>query len=132
MARKPKVPTTVVRRGRRIYGHIYHFANRNVYLAARKLDQIFRFGEKCNSDALRKDLASWALDEETITELRLMKIVWVGVRVKQNNDIYITRLENFFDSKKTKFLNFERRGGAAQRYLPIKYFTHIPGATKIR
>ncbi|MBX5130705.1 hypothetical protein HJB53_29905 [Rhizobium lentis] len=132
MARKPKVPTTIVRRGRRIYGHIYHFANRNVYLAARKLDQIFRFGEKCNSDALRKELAAWALDEETLTELRLMKIVWVGVKVKQNNDIYITRIENFFDSKKTKFLNFERRGGAAQRYLPIKYFTHIPGQTKIR
>ncbi|TDW20520.1 hypothetical protein EV128_125150 [Rhizobium azibense] len=103
-----------------------------MYLAARKLDQIFRFGEKCNSDALRKETASWALDEETITELRLMKIVWVGVRVKQNNDIYVTRIENFMDRNKTKFLNFERRGGAAQRYLPIKYFTHIPGAVKIK
>ncbi|QIG69128.1 hypothetical protein EVB77_094 [Rhizobium phage RHph_N1_10] len=61
-----------------------------------------------------------------------MKIVWVGVKVKQNGDIYLTRIENFFDSKKTKFLNFERRGGAAQRYLPIKYFRHIPGQTKIR
>lgn len=132
MARKPKVRTTVIRKGRRIYGHIYHFANRDVYLAARKLDQIFRFGEKCNSDALRKDVAAWALDEETLSDLRVRKIVWVGVKVKQNNDIYITRIENFFDRHKTKFLNYERRGGAAQRYLPIKFFTHIPGSVKIR
>jgi hypothetical protein len=132
MARKPKVKTTIVRRGRRIYGHIYHFANRDVYLAARKLDQIFRFGEKNNSDAVRKEVAAWALDEETITELRLNKIVWVGIRVKQNDDIYITRIENFFDRKKTKYLNFERRGGAAQRYLPLVHFHHIPGAVKIR
>ncbi|OCP22005.1 hypothetical protein BC361_25915 [Ensifer sp. LC54] len=124
--------TTVVRRGRRIYGHIYHFANRDVYLAARKIDQIFRFGEKNNSDAVRKDLAAWALDEETITNLRLQKIVWVGVRVKQNNDIYITRIENFFDRKKTKHLNYERRGGAAQRYLPLQYFHHIPGSVRIK
>lgn len=132
MARKPKVKTTVIRRGRRIYGHIYHFANRDVYLANRKLDQIFRFGEKSNSDAIRAEVAAWALDEETLTDLRIRKIVWVGVKVRNNNDVYITRIENFYDRKKTKFLNYERRGGAAQRYLPIKYFAHIPGAVKIR
>jgi hypothetical protein len=103
-----------------------------VYLAERKLDQIFRFGERNNSDALRKEIAAWAIDEETLTEMRLKGIRWVGVRVKQNADIYVTCIDNFFNRNLSKFLDYERRGGAQQRYLPIKHFHHLPAKVKIR
>jgi hypothetical protein len=132
MARKQKVRSTIVRKGRRIYGHIFHFANRDIYLASRKLDQIFRSGEKTNSDAVRNDVACWAIDEETLGEMRLMGIRYVGVKVRQNNDIYVTCIDNFFNRKLAKFLDYGRRGGGQQRYLPLQHFSYKPGRVKIR
>jgi hypothetical protein len=130
MARKPKVKTTEIKRGRRIVGRIYHFANRDVFLANKKLDNLIRFGEKCGSDAVRKEVAAWALDEETLTELRLKGLKWVGVQVRNNGDIYVTHISNYLDYEKTRppaVVN----SSVQRRYLPLKYFTHLPGRMKV-
>lgn len=123
----------LIKRGRRIYGAIYKLKDgREVYLAWRKQKEIFRSGEKNMSDAFALGKASWALDDETLLELRLAGVELVGVLVKETGDIYVTHISHFFDTTKSKVMNYEARGGALQRYLPVNYFSVLLGETRIR
>ena len=81
---------------------------------------------------MRLGTASWALDSETLLMMRAKSIKFVGVLVRETGDIYMTALENFFDKTKAKILNFESRGGAHQRYLPLQHFKLQLGATKLK
>lgn len=114
-----------------MYGRIYHFANRDIYLAYQKLEHIARYGEKCSSDAIRKEMAAWSIDEETLTEVRLKGIEWVGIEVKNNGDRYITRLSNFMDREKLLSPPTHIRSSVQRRYLPMKFFHHIPAPMKV-
>jgi len=122
-----------VRKGRRIYGGVYELSDgREVYLAWRKQSEIFRSGERTTSDAFVKGTAAWALDDETLLNLRLEGIELVGVLVKETLDIYLTHISNFFDQTKAKVLNYEARGGALQRCLPVTFFHVMLGSTRIK
>lgn len=79
---------------------------------------------------MRKEIAAWAIDEETLTELRLKGVEWVGVEVRNNGDRYITKLSNYMDSEKTRVPS-AINSKVQRRYLPIKYFHHIPGRMKV-
>lgn len=122
-----------MRRGRRIYGGIYALSDgREVYLAWRKQSEIFRSGEKTVSDAFAEGKAAWALDDETLLNLRLEGVELVGVLVKETLDIYVTHISKFFDRTLAKVMNYESRGGALQRYLPIDHFAVTLGSTRIK
>lgn len=75
--------------------------------------------------------AAWAVDEATLIKMRAKKVHVIGVFVKETEDIYIASLDNFLDRAKAKILNFEDRGGALQRYLPLEYFKYRAGAAKM-
>lgn len=116
-----KLPKTLVKRGRRTYGAIYELpSGKRMYLAWRNVSQIYRSGEKTISDAIRKGTASWAIDEETLISCRLQGIPFVGVLLKETEDVYLTTLDRFMDKRFSKMLDFTARRGSLQRYLPIK------------
>ncbi|WP_456868382.1 hypothetical protein [Galbibacter sp. BG1] len=94
----------------------------NVYLAYRKLGEIFRSGKRNLSEAIREGVAAWAIDEETLRERRLEGIKVVGVLCKESDDIWLAPIERFFDTNHARIMNYESRGGALQRYLPLKEF----------
>ncbi|WLR90880.1 hypothetical protein [Shinella zoogloeoides] len=118
-----KLPKRLVKKGRRLYGAVYTLPNGSqVYLAYRKLGEIFRAGKKSISEAVREGVAAWAIDEETLRERRLEGIKVVGVLCKESDDLWLAPLDKFFDTKFSKVMNYESRGGALQRYLPLKEF----------
>lgn len=123
-------PVRLVKKGRRHYGGIYRLSDgTEVYLARRRSHEVFRSGQKTISDAERAGIASWAIDEETLMNLRLEGVKFVGVHVIDTNDKFLTTYECFM--KHSKVLNYERRGGALQRYLPLGYFRRFVGRARV-
>ena len=123
----------LIKRGKRIYGAIYKLADgREVYMAWRKNAEIFRAGDKSLSGAIARDVAAWAIDDETLIRLRVEGVSLVGVMVKDTGDLYIAALADFLDSTKSKIMNYETRGGALQRYLPLRFFGFKTGAAIIK
>jgi hypothetical protein len=123
----------LVKRGRRTYGAVYKLKDgREVYLAWRKQEEIFRAGERTMSDAFVLGKASWALNDETLMKMRLEGVEIVGVAVKETGDLYITHISKFLDEDLAKVMNYSARGGALQRYLPVSEFAFRPGVTRIR
>jgi hypothetical protein len=107
------------KKGNRLYGYIYQVpSGTKVYLAHRFREDWLRNGETCVSDAVRMKKAALAIDESTLIHLRCHKIMFVGCREEETGDLYLARLEDFFDKFKTG-LNGQRdyrtRGGALQR-----------------
>ena len=105
-----------VKKGRRVYGAIYSWSQGEFYLAWRQPHEIFRSGEKTISDAVRKGVACWALDDDTLLKMRSRGIKFVGVLIKESGEGWITTVDIF---RASKVLNYEARGGSLQRYLPI-------------
>jgi len=93
-----------------------------VYLAYRRLGEIFRAGKKNISEAIREGVAAWAIDEETLRDRRVEGIKVVGVLCKESDDIWLAPIDKFFDTSHARIMNYESRGGALQRYLPLKEF----------
>lgn len=122
----------LVKRGRRTYGAIYTLPDgRQAYLAYRKTKEIFRSGEKTISDAIRKGIACWAIDEETLLIMRAKGIKYIGVLCRDTGDKYLTALSLFFDPKAIRIYNYESRGGALQRYLPLQRFRRRTGSVSV-
>ncbi|WP_274869555.1 hypothetical protein [Phaeobacter gallaeciensis] len=114
------------RSGRRIYGGIYELSDgKEVYLAFRQRKEIFRSGEKNVSSAADKGIACWAIDYDTLLDMRNNQVFLIGVYVRDEGDIYLTHYDNFFDDRKATVRNYESRGGALQKYLPIQHFAKI-------
>lgn len=126
---RSKLPVELIKRGRRKYGGIYTVADgRRAYLAYRKTKDIFRSGEKSISDAIRKGIATWAIDEEDLLKLRLKKVPFVGVICSDTGDIYLTSLDRFFDKFLARVLNYSSRAGSLQRHLPLQHFRYRAGS----
>jgi hypothetical protein len=102
---------------------------KRIYLAYRRLDQIYRFGESSISDAIRSRKAAWAIDDETLLQMRAQGVRYVGVLCRDNRDIWLTTIDQFFG--KATVLNYAGRGGALQRYLPLTHFKRRAGAVKL-
>lgn len=114
------------RTGRKLFGAVFKLSSdRLVYLEFRNRKDIFRGGEKSVSVAHDKGIACWAMDYDTLLSMRNQQIELVGVYVRDEGDIYITRRENFFDSTKATVKNYESRGGTLQEYLPLRHFVKI-------
>lgn len=116
-----------IRNGRRIYGGVFDLNGKEIYLAYRKIGEMFRGGEKTLSDAIINDKASWAIDNDTLIRLRTEGVYYVGVLVKETDDIYITTLGEYL---KAPVMNFTSRGGALQRYLPLDRFLISLGSVR--
>lgn len=110
----------LVRNGRRVYGGIYQLSSgKEVYIAFRKQAEMFRGGEKSLADAIQKGVASWAIDYDTLIRLRTEGVYFVGIQTKETGDLYLATLADFNNAP---MMNYEKRGGALQRYLPLDKF----------
>lgn len=131
-ARAERYTVEHLRKGRRLYGAFYVFEDgRKVYLAYRKHSDIYRAGCKSISQAMRDGVASWAIDVDTIMEARARGVTAIGVLVRDTGDIYLARLADFMDSTKTNVMNFSRRGGSLQRFLPLEHWRKRNGLVKL-
>jgi len=96
-----------------------------VYLANRKLGEIFRSGKPSIAEAIRDGVACWAYDEEIVLNMRAAGVSYMGVIVKETGDRFLTPIANLFDPEKMKIKHFDR--GSLQRHLPLQYFSRRPG-----
>lgn len=121
-----------LRKGRRLYGGFYTLSGgRQVYVAYRKHDDIYRGRKRSISDAISDGTAAWAIDVDTLAEVRARGIQAVAVRVKETGDLYITALSNFYDADKVLVLNYSSRGGALQRFLPLQHWRKQLGRVRL-
>jgi hypothetical protein len=61
--------------------------------------------------------------------MRARGIKFIGVLVRETKDVYLTAIDRFYDRKLVKILDYERRGGALQRYMPLGAFKRISGTS---
>jgi hypothetical protein len=112
------------------YGSICTFqSKRLVYVADRKQFQYYRDGRMTISEAVREGVAAWAIDVETLDRVRARGIRYIAVSKKKDRELYVTCIDNFFDRRIAKLINYTSRGGAEQYCLPLQYFHHRIGKT---
>lgn len=110
----------MIRSGKRIFGGVYALpSGKEVYIAFRKQAEMFRHGEKTLTDAIHKGTAAWAIDNDTLIRLRIEGVYLIGIQTKETGDLYLATLADF---NAAPMLNYESRGGALQRYLPLDKF----------
>jgi hypothetical protein len=130
--KKSDICVRLIKRGNRKYGAVYTTPDgRQAYFAFRRHEQMFRNGEKTLSDAQRKGVATWALDDEALVNLRREGVRMVGVLERDTGDKYLTDIRNYFDPSKFKMLNYTGRGGSLQRHVPVTAFARSFGKVKI-
>lgn len=122
----------LVKRGRRLYGAIYTLkSGEKVYFAYRKQSEIYRGKEKSISEGIRKEIACWAIDTDTLMMARARGIRFIGVIDRVSRDVYLTTLDNYFDRTKTQQIDYTERGGTVQRFLPLGFFQRRFGKVKL-
>ncbi|MGO4440781.1 hypothetical protein [Rhizobium sp. RAF56] len=90
--RRPKFAKEIVKSGRRRDGGIHVLADgREVYCAFRKMPELTRGNEKNISDALRKRVAAWTIDDDTLRYVRPRGIEVIVVDVEDTGDKFITK-----------------------------------------
>lgn len=118
----------------RLYGHLIETdAGTKLYIARRKLREVYRDGHMSISGAMQKNVASWAIDEELLIGLRAKSVLYVGVNVHDTGDLYMTKLSVFFDRATSKLRDYTGvgRGGSRQRYVPLQFFTVRKGIASL-
>src|SRR3981081_3734233 len=104
-----------------------------LYLARRKHREIYRSGKQSISGAMQEEIAAWAIDELLLVNLRAKKVKFIGVRVVDTGDFYLTKLEVFFNRKCFKLRDYTgvARGGSRQRYVPLQHFLLKKGRVEL-
>ena len=117
-----------------LYGWMAELDNgERLYIARRKHREIFRSGKQSISGAMQEEIAAWAIDELLLVNLRAKKVKFIGVRVIDKGDFYLTKLETFFDRAKYKLMDYSGvgRGGSRQRYVPLQHFLLKKGRVEL-
>jgi hypothetical protein len=71
---------------------------------------------------MREGVACWAIDCETLSLCRIKGVKFVGVKLRDQGTLYLTRIDNFYDPQFMKIRNYAKRGGSLQRYVPLECF----------
>lgn len=106
-----------IKRGRRRLGAVYAWSKGEVYLAFSTAKDVYRSGEKSNSDAVRAGIACWAIEEEILLKMRSRGLNFVGVLIKDTGEVWVSTISRFRKSPVTN--THITRSSAYKRYLPI-------------
>lgn len=110
----------------RAYGAFYTqfdgIGDRRFYLAFRRPKDVFRDGLKTRSEAFRTGRAVWAIDDDTLREVRRRGVRVLGVFNHVHGDCYWTTIPHYFDTRVAPPKDFEAQGGSNQRFMPINLF----------
>ncbi len=117
------------KKGKRFYGWWLKntVSGVTIYVARRFHKEIFRSGELSISEASRKGVACWAIDCDTLQMAKIKGVKFVGVKVRDQDTIYLTTIDEFYNPVNMKVKNYTSRGGALQRYLPLDSFRVLRG-----
>lgn len=77
---------------------------------------------------MRAGKAGWALDDETLLNLRATGIRFVGVLLRETQEVWLTKLDTFLargPGRLWYFHDHTTRGGTPQRILPLQHFAHL-------
>lgn len=112
------------KKGKRLYGGFYINKEKGlrIYLAYRWHRQIFRSDENSTSEAMRKGVACWAFDCDTLQLAKIQGVQFVGVKLKDDGSLFLAPIEAFYDPENIKILNYSSKGGSHQRFLPLSKF----------
>lgn len=111
------------RNGRKLMGGIYDTpSGGKMFLSYQFRKDIYRNGEKSISAAHDKGVACWAIDYDTLLEMRRKGVETIGIYVRDEEMVYFTKRENFLDEDKCRIMNYDPKGGVLQKYLPLRHF----------
>jgi hypothetical protein len=131
--RRPKFVKEIVKRGRRRDGGIYVLADgREVYCAYRKNAEICRGNEKSISDAVRKRVAGWSLDDDTLRYMQLRGIKIIAVDVEESGDKFITSIDSFYTPGMFTWLFDKYRRGETHRCVNLLHWRARSGKVKFK
>ena len=76
------------------------------------------------SSAMQEKIAAWCFDESLLFNLGAKKVDFIGVRERDTEYRYLTRLAYYFDRKKYKTKQYNGIGatGKVERYVPLQFF----------
>jgi hypothetical protein len=128
MRSSTSLPCVPIKRGRRALGAVYTGSSgRKAYIAYRKIAHIIRAGEKTVSDAVRKGVAAWSIEEDLLYRLRAEGVQFVGVLCTENKDLWLTTLNTFFDPK----LSRADPMGYSRRLVAFPFFCRRVGKSRV-
>lgn len=123
-----KLTVEVHKKGRRKLGAFYIWPDgRRVYLAWLTLNSMFTRGEKSLSAALLSGKACWGLSRDDVTLARLKRCVAMGVRVKDNGDIFLASMKVVIDPKSAVLIE----GFPNRKHIPVKLFHKKAGRVRL-
>lgn len=130
MTTRSGISVRYLKKGRVKRAAIYTMPDgREALVVYRKMEELYRAGERTASDAIRKGSACWGVEEEYLILARAKKIKFTGVEVKETGDQYLTLTEAF--STRSRLLPFNGRRQAMQRIVPLSEFRVRHGRVKL-
>lgn len=127
-------PVEIVRRGRRTYGALVTLpSGSRLYVAYRRLFEIYASGEPSISAAVRAGTAGWAIDLATLLVMRSKGVTAIAVDVTDVGDLYVAPIAAYFDPGAYRTINYtgKGRGGTLQRVAPLTAFVRRRAAAKV-
>lgn len=102
---------------------------RSALIVSAKLVDIYRDGEASISDAVRSGKAHWPIYEEFAHDARVRKVGFVGVRCKENGDLWLASADLLFRRGSYKPVLIR---GRMMRALPFSAFRRRLGSSRRR
>lgn len=114
----------------RLLGKLYFFEDGpTVYVAHKRLKDLALMGKRTLAEALRENCAAWGIEIETLMNMRRKGVDYVGVRVKDTGDLYLTPMRHYADFRLAKLRDGFRKTKHKQKFLPIRHFVKRDGKT---
>ena len=118
-----------------LYGCTYTLDDgRKVYMAFRRHAKIYTGKSGTISKAMQEEVAAWSFDESLLFNLRAKKVEFIGVRERDTEYRYLTRLSCYFDRKVYRTKSYSGIGatGKVERHVPLQFFQCHKAPLKIR
>ena len=113
----------IYKKGKKFYGWWLKDATTGtvIYMARKWHRDMFRNGELSLSEAMRKGVAGWGFDRETIELVKIRGASFIGVHVVETGTRYLASVDDLSNVYQRSF-HLADNSTLHRRYLPLKYF----------
>lgn len=126
--KKSKTTFERIKKGSRIKGVVCTLDDgRQAFIAFKRNKDIATMGKRNLKEALETKSAAWGIEITLLQEMSRRGIEYIGVKVRDSGDLYLTSMRLYKDSKLAKLTNGRKVTKVHQRFLPLRYFSHRPG-----
>jgi hypothetical protein len=122
-----------VKKGRTYLGDIWKHKESGalMYIARRRLKNIYVNGQKTLSDALRKGVAEWTIESEFVMKLKRLNVQLVGFFVLNTKDVYLIRVSEIsFKTAPKKTIGSDSKYAKAaveKHHINLSHFRFLKG-----